>query len=241
MEGGDFKDIMLSPWVILIIGLIALIALYLAYLFYRKTGSTISNMGNRDEKKYNEMQALIRKFNAGEFVQQSQNKCPDQCPPGPPGASFQYQGVLRNMQMPDKVLDRTQAGNQIFLAKYGMAPNQKWTLSQGGNLQNHYGQCMTGFTDDHVEMKQCADTDPNQAWSWEKDGRLTWKKDPNKCLILEEKPTGLSATDKMLEGGFPVQVPTSTTFQLVRLAPCAQPNMNESRKRDFMKKQWFFD
>lgn len=241
MESGEFNNIMTSPLMILFIGIIALIALYLTYFFYTKTGSTIFNMNDRDEKKYNELQALIRKFNAGDFIQNQQDKCPEQCPSGPPGANFQHQGVLRNLYIPDKVLDRTQAGKQIFLAKYGMAPNQKWTLSQGGKLENHYGQCISGFNDDRVEMKKCVESDPTQGWSWEKDGRITWKQDTNKCLVLEDTHTGLNVVDKILDGGFPIQVPISTTFQIVKLAICTPPDMNESRKQDFLKKQWFFD
>lgn len=202
------------------------------------------------EKHVNQLQESVLKQNG------------IQGPPGPMGPSgqqgvpgagpFHFQGIFRNLNHPDMVMDRTNTApvnsknSRVFLNQPNQSTNQSWTLQQGGQMTNQWGQCLTASKNEtnqyDVYMSDCdSNNSISQNWTYDRFGRLQWKGSENSCLNASEQkpPEGITSP---LSNGFVIEPTNVKTYFMVSIDSCGDSSLTPEQKRPlkFASKQWSF-
>jgi hypothetical protein len=141
---------------------------------------------------------------------------------GPPGGTFQYRGILRNLKYTDLVSDRFFNNSAPYLTKQNYSTSQLWTLNSQNFLQNQYKGClMADSTTGTITMDTCDGSPASKNWTYSPEGLLRLN-NTNKCLSISAQnlPNG---TKVIQNGGQPAN-PATANMPLFTLIDCETSN-----------------
>lgn len=216
-------------------------------------------MATKEQKEINQkfeeqINSLVQDIRTKNGIQGPAGKVGPQGPPGVPGATYNYQGVFRNLGRVDMVMDRTveqaNTGNsRVYLNTPEQSTNQLWTLQQDGWMRNQWGQCLTGKKNPDgsadmysVFMDDCKENEQGQKWIFDNVGRMQWRGGEDTCLSFKELDSVPEGTTNMISKGFPMEGQPKGKFMMVSIDSCGKDvNSSLPRQKTFREKmQWFF-
>ena len=212
----------MSPFIYVIIGLIVLasLAIGITALVTSLKTRDYSTTTNQKMKQSISQIPQCRQGPAG-----AQGPAGLMGPQGAPGGTYQYRGVLRNLEYTDLVSDRFFNNAAPYLTKQNYATSQLWTLDSQNYLQNQYKGCMSANpVTGQISMDTCdASTNPenNKNWSYTAEGQLRLM-NTNKCLsVMNQIPA--MGTKAIQNGAEPMNLSVKT-LPIFSLENCENSN-----------------
>ncbi len=146
-------------------------------------------------------------------------------PQGPPGGTYQYRGILRNLEYTDLVTDRFFNNSPPYLTKQNYATSQLWTIDSKNFLQNQYKGCVSANpTTGQISMDTCdpsVNPENNKSWTYTAEGQLRLM-NTNKCLsVMNQTPA--MGTKAIQNGAEPMNLSVKT-LPIFSLTNCADSN-----------------
>lgn len=208
-----------------------------------------------NKKIETQLNGLTTELRTKQGIQGPRGPSGPQGPPGLPSAgNFNFQGVFRNADpsVSPLVMDRTLNQNgttnsRVWLNTPESSTNQFWTLQQGGQMRNQWGQCLSANKDNqgnyNVFMTECKDNETEQKWYYDNLGRMQWQGGDDTCLTYTEETKWPTGATNPISMGFAIAPEKRDKYYMVSIGNCGSEGLsgNQSRPKDFSKKmQWSF-